>query len=193
MSLAEILGYVVERLDRAGIPHMISGSVASAHHGEPRSTQDVDLVIDPTVIALTTFVGSLDRERYYIDDALEALERRSRCNVIDVTTGWKVDLIVVKDRPFSRVELARRQPLTLLGIGTFVATVEDVILSKLEWSRAATKILCIMIASSSPILSTKPLQTGFSSGILNNWYFMELLPVLIIKMFIVVEWVINYL
>lgn len=137
MSLAEILGYVVERLDRAGIPHMISGSVASAHHGEPRSTQDVDLVIDPTVIALTTFVGSLDRERYYIDDALEALERRSQCNVIDVTTGWKVDLIVVKDRPFSRVELARRQPLTLLGIGTFVATVEDVILSKLEWSRAS--------------------------------------------------------
>lgn len=136
MSLAEILGYVVERLDRAGIPHMISGSVASTHHGEPRSTQDVDLVIDPSVEALTTFVGSLDRERYYIDDALAALAHRSQCNVIDVTTGWKVDLIVVQDRPFSRVELDRRRPLTLLGVDTFIATVEDVILSKLEWSRA---------------------------------------------------------
>lgn len=114
---------------------MVSGSVASTHHGEPRSTQDVDLVVDPTHDALVSFVESLDRARFFIDDALAALEHRSQCNVVDSTTGWKVDLIMCKDRPFSRMELSRRQPLTILGVATHVATAEDVILSKLEWAK----------------------------------------------------------
>lgn len=135
MSLGEVLGYVVTRLDHAGIPHMVSGSLASTLHGEPRSTQDIDLVVDPTPAALDLFVGSLDQPRFYIDDAREALALRAQCNVIDTTTGWKVDLIIRKDRPFSVVELGRRQPVSILGVATYVASAEDVILSKLEWSR----------------------------------------------------------
>jgi hypothetical protein len=36
---------------------------------------------------------------------------------------------------------------------------------------------------SSPILSTSPLHTGFSNGILKSWYLIELLPELTTKMF----------
>ncbi len=52
MSLVELLQTVVEALDRAGIPHMVAGSVASTFHGEPRATQDIDFVIDPDATAL---------------------------------------------------------------------------------------------------------------------------------------------
>jgi hypothetical protein len=45
--------------------------------------------------------------------------------------------------------------------------------------------------SSKPILSTKPLQTGFSLGILKSWYLMELLPVFITNMFIEVGWEVS--
>jgi hypothetical protein len=54
--------------------------------------------------------------------------------VIDTTTGWKVDLIIVRDRPFSATEFGRRTRITVLGVPVFVATAEDTILAKLEWS-----------------------------------------------------------
>ena len=54
--------------------------------------------------------------------------------MIDAAAGWKVDLIVRKDRAFSRTELSRRVPVRLLDVDTYAATAEDTILSKLEWA-----------------------------------------------------------
>jgi hypothetical protein len=62
------------------------------------------------------------------------VESGGQFNVVDPRTGWKVDLIVCRDRDFSRGELARRVPAKILGIRTYIATAEDTILTKLEWS-----------------------------------------------------------
>lgn len=70
MTTAEFLAAIVAPLDAAEIPHVIAGSVASAHHGEPRSTQDVDVVVDPTREQLTRFLSSLEPSRFYVIDAL---------------------------------------------------------------------------------------------------------------------------
>jgi hypothetical protein len=94
----EFLSAVVALLDDAEIPHMLAGSMASTFHGEPRMTRNIDMVIDPTLESIGRFVAALDRARYYVDDAVEAVRRRDMCNVIDTETGWKVDLIVRKDR-----------------------------------------------------------------------------------------------
>lgn len=136
MTLGELLAEIVRGLDAASIPHMVAGSIASTHHGEPRTTQDIDLVIDPSETALASFVGGLDPDRFYVGDASGALNRRDQFNVIDVHTGWKVDLIIRKERPFSRSEFDRRQQVVIAGVRTAVATVEDTILAKLEWGRA---------------------------------------------------------
>lgn len=124
---------IVALLDDAEIPHMLAGSMASTFHGEPRMTRDIDMVIDPTIESMTQFVSALDRERFYVDGAVEAVRRRDMCNVIDIETGWKVDLIVCKERPFSREEFGRREPAIVGGVDLFVATAEDTVLAKLEW------------------------------------------------------------
>ena len=49
---------------------------------------------------------------------------------------WKVDLILRKDRPFSREEFQRRQPAEIGGVAVNVATAEDTVLAKLEWAAA---------------------------------------------------------
>ncbi len=131
----DLLAKVVAALDTAGVPHMVTGSFASTFHGEPRMTRDIDLVIDPDGHDISLFVAQFDPESFYIDDAVAAAARRDMFNVIDVTTGWKVDLIVRKDRPFSIEEFGRRVPVEIFGVRTFVASVEDTILSKLEWSK----------------------------------------------------------
>lgn len=134
-----LLETIVTALEAAGIPHMVVGSFASTFHGEPRTTQDLDLVIDPNGPQLEQLLAALDSERFYVDPdvARDALRRRTMFNVIEIATAWKLDLVIRKARPFSIEEMGRREAVTILGIAVKIATAEDVIVSKLEWSKAS--------------------------------------------------------
>ena len=124
-------------LDAAGVPYMVAGSFASTYHGVPRSTQDIDIVIDPTGASLAALLAALPEPDYYVDHdaARDALRRRSTFNVIDLATGWKIDLVIRKARPFSVEEMARRQRGELFGAAVAIATAEDAIIAKLEWAK----------------------------------------------------------
>ncbi len=105
MSVPDVFRRITTALDQAGIGYMLSGSFASAHYGAPRSTQDIDFVIEATPAQLRTFVDALPSNEYYADlnAALEAHQRQSMFNMIDLATGWKIDLIIRKSRAFSHV------------------------------------------------------------------------------------------
>jgi hypothetical protein len=139
MSFPEVLQKIAAALDRAGVAYMLTGSFASAYYGSLRSTQDIDLVVSATPPQLQAFIQSLPNGEYYadLDAALEAYKRESLFNVIDLKTGWKIDLIIRKSRAFSHEEFGRRRPINLQGLSLFVASAEDVILAKLEWSKLA--------------------------------------------------------
>jgi hypothetical protein len=133
----EALEQVVRRLNALAIPYMVTGSVASSHHGRPRMTHDIDIVIDPSPDALAQLVDELSSEGFYADatTAREALRRRRQFNVIQIATAAKIDLIIRKQRPFSEQELRRRQIVELGGdTRAALATPEDTILAKLEWA-----------------------------------------------------------
>lgn len=131
------LARLTVKLATAGIPSMVVGSFASSFHGVPRSSQDLDLVIDPQPESLQRLLGDLPPADYYADAdaAFDALRRRGQFNVIDMATAWKADLIVRKARPFSEEEMRRRVEGDLLGTRVFVASVEDTLISKLEWAK----------------------------------------------------------
>jgi len=138
-DLKELLQRVVPALQRANVPFMIAGTFASAAHGLPRATQDVDIVIDPTAEGLDALLALLPSDSYYVDAdvAREALRTRGMFNVIDHATGWKIDLILRRNRAFSREEFGRRIAVSLLDVDVFMASAEDTILAKLEWSKAS--------------------------------------------------------
>jgi hypothetical protein len=122
-ELQGLLERLVRLLEGAGVPFMIAGSFASAAHGMPRTTQDVDIVIDPpSPEALDALVRAMSPDDYYVDadTAREAPRGRSTFNVVDQASGWKVDFIIRKDRRFSRDEFARRMSVSLLGVPVFV-------------------------------------------------------------------------
>jgi hypothetical protein len=137
-ELQGLLDRLVRLLDAAGVPFMIAGSFASSAHGLPRTTQDLDVVVDPPgPEALETLVRSMSTDQYYVDRdaALDALRHRTMFNVVDHASGWKVDFIVRKNRAFSRDEFGRRMKFTLLDVPVYVASPEDTIVAKLEWSK----------------------------------------------------------
>jgi hypothetical protein len=137
VSFQDLLERVSKVLEAAQVPYMLTGSYASSVHGTPRATQDLDIVISPTRSQLANLVQLLPDTEYYVSDdaAMDAFARRSQFNVIDFSTGWKVDFIIIKDRDFSRTEFERRRLLQLENLPVFVASPEDVLVAKLEWAK----------------------------------------------------------
>lgn len=136
MSLERFLEGVVRALEQHGFSYMLTGSLAAAWYAAPRATQDVDLVFagDPGRIA--PLVVHLTDRGYYVslEAAEEAVRSHRQFNVIDPETGWKADLIVRKNRAFSRAEFDRRRSARVLGLEMPLASPEDLILAKLEWA-----------------------------------------------------------
>ena len=138
MTQEEVVAGVIDALERLGIVYMVAGSFASNFHGIPRMTQDADLVIEVDEPAVVRLVRELEPEFYVSEEAArEAVRLQRLFNAIHLATGFKVDLVIKKDRPFSEAELARRTPGTLAGRQVSFASAEDTILAKLEWSSVA--------------------------------------------------------
>lgn len=116
---------------------MLTGSLASSLHGEPRTTHDVDLVVVITREQLELIVERFKRMGLYVsgEAAAEALEKKTDFNVIDFSGGWKVDLVIRKDRPFSLAEFDRRTEVEFAGLRMPIASAEDIVISKLEWAK----------------------------------------------------------
>jgi len=138
VTFAKLLAVVIPLLERAEIPYMVTGSLASSYHGEPRATLDLDLVIDPSPVGLERLVDGLRGAEFYVDAdaARRALAERSQFNAIGPSAD-KVHFVVRKERPFSIEEFGRRERADLLGTPGFIATAEDLVLAKLEWAAAS--------------------------------------------------------
>ncbi len=137
MTLEDLLSRLVPALESSQVPYMLTGSVASSAHGTPRSTRDLDIVIAPTRPQLLAFMQQFPTGQYYADQqqALAALANRSQFNVIDFSTGWKVDFIIAEDSEYGRAALARRRAINIAGNAVSVASAEDVLIAKLRWAK----------------------------------------------------------
>ncbi len=134
MSPLEVLLQAVNRLDRLDIPYMLSGALATSFYGKPRSTHDIDLLVE---------IGEADIDRlceafkddFYISKEmmLEALRLRSMFNLIHNETATKVDLWMLEDSPFDRERFSRRTVENLEGSLVHISTPEDLIIVKLDW------------------------------------------------------------
>lgn len=134
--VGDFLRKVTAALEMSGIAYMLTGSVASSMYGTPRSTNDIDIVIESTPAQMMMFAQLMKRFDLYLnEDAVDALRSRSQVNVIDFRNSWKVDLIIRKEREFSRNEFERRATHEVAGVRLTIATPEDVVLAKLEWSK----------------------------------------------------------
>ncbi len=137
MDPFEIVAQVTQVLDRLEVEHFLGGSIASTLHGEPRFTQDVDVVVRLPLRLVPALLEALEG-RFYGDAAAlaEAVKRRSSGNLIHMETGFKIDLMMSRERPFEKSRFTRRQRKE----GFWVSTPEDTILVKLEWFRMGGEV-----------------------------------------------------
>lgn len=127
---------VCARLDGAGIAYMLTGSLAMSYYARPRMTRDIDLVIALEAPEGEGLIGALGAE-YHADagEITAAILGARPWNIIHLPSVVKIDLIPRKDTRYRRAEFERRRRVELAGVRLWIVSVEDLILSKLEWSR----------------------------------------------------------
>ena len=136
----EVTLKVVKAFDQLEIPYLIGGSLASAVHGIVRATMDADLVADIQPSHIVPLVKLLKNE-FYIDAEmiLDAIQHASSFNLIHLETMFKVDVFILKQRPFDLNQMQRRVSQSVGDAPeerAYFSTAEDIILAKLEWFRA---------------------------------------------------------
>ena len=101
MELYELLERVVQTLERLRIPYLVTGSVASMAYGEPRLTNDIDLVAGVTDQHVVGLLAAFPSDAFYLSEEAirEAIRYQTQFNVIHPASGLKVDVMVRKDTP----------------------------------------------------------------------------------------------
>ena len=143
-EMAAAITPVIAILDQLGVPYLVGGSVASGVHGEARGTRDVDIVADLRLEHVKSFLEALGDDFYADEDAIRmAIGERSSFNLIHIPAMLKVDIFILKQTPYSQMQISRRIPQVLTIAGdtqAHVATAEDTVLSKLDWYRLGGEI-----------------------------------------------------
>lgn len=138
MEQPDLLRHVCELLDRLGVAYMVTGSQATIAYGEPRFTNDIDIVADLNPATLELFCDGFPEDDFYLSRlaAEEAVNRRGMFNVIHPCSGLKIDVIIPAAMAYDRQRLARAQRVKVAeDYEALFTTAEDIILKKLDWHR----------------------------------------------------------
>src|SRR3989338_4145681 len=142
MAPEELLKNIAKILDELKIPYAITGGFAVSVWGRIRSTLDIDIFVemsDKNVKPLVAKVRNLVKNAYADEDAVrDALLHKSEFNFIDHDSGMKVDFFVQADNPYNKLKIKRRVLRDIYGAKIYFVSPEDLILSKLLWSKESS-------------------------------------------------------
>jgi hypothetical protein len=135
MELFEVLQKIIEVFEKLSIPYLVTGSVASMAYGEPRLTNDIDVVADISLSHIPGLVAAFPKEEYYIDEEMiqQAINQIGQFNIIHPASGLKVDVIIKQDAPFDQSRFERARKIFPGAYQADFASPEDVIIKKMEY------------------------------------------------------------
>jgi len=132
----DVIRDFTSRLTSAGIPYMLTGSLAMNYYSLPRMTRDIDFVIEARAKDIDTIVSTFEPD-YYVDRnaVSRAIALKRTFNLIHNEAFIKVDCIIRKDSDYRQLEFERRREVTIEGFKVWLVSKEDLIISKLYWAR----------------------------------------------------------
>jgi hypothetical protein len=138
MEQSDLLRYVVSSIEKLGIRYLVTGSVVTIFFGEPRFTNDIDIVLDLPPAGIPAFCRVFQSPEFYLSEEAvrQAVASSGQFNVIHPASGLKVDFMIPQDTPFNRSRFARaRRVQPEADYQASFASIEDVIIKKMEYYR----------------------------------------------------------
>lgn len=131
--ILDLLKMVCNQLDKHEIKYMVSGSIALNIYTIPRLTRDIDIVIELSENKIDEFTSLFPNAYYDIDTIKEELKRKGMFNVIDHSTGFKIDFIIKKETEYFNLAFQRRQRVKEFNTELWVIEISDLIIAKIIW------------------------------------------------------------
>ncbi len=140
-SLEKLLKRVSNILNELSIEYFITGGFAVSVWGRPRSTFDIDIVVNMVGVDIDELVANLREisEDSYVDEEMadRAVKNKGEFNFIDPETGVKVDFFVMGDSDWSKKQNERKILKNISGTDIYFISPEDLILNKLRWHKSS--------------------------------------------------------
>lgn len=133
----DVLKDFSSRLEKLGVEYMLTGSMALAHYAVPRTTVDIDIVVELAADDALKFIKEFEDD-YYIPNnrVLDAVYRRTMFNVLNQETIIKIDCVVRKNDEFQMEVFSNRKRVNYAGyFDVWIIGKEGLILSKLNWAK----------------------------------------------------------
>lgn len=104
MELSDLLRRLAETLERLQIPYLVTGSLATVAYGEPRFTNDIDVVVDLRPEQVDAFCAAFPDPDFYCpqDMVRQSVQQRFPFNILHPESGLKIDVIMATDSEFDR-------------------------------------------------------------------------------------------
>ena len=95
MNEIDVVRDISRKFEQAGIPYMLTGSMAMNYYAQPRMTRDIDVVIALAPQQIEAIVRLFSPEYYVSREAVQqSVAHESIFNVIHQESVIKVDCIV---------------------------------------------------------------------------------------------------
>ena len=122
MGPFELLKKIVEVFEHLQVPYLVTEAVASIAYGEPRLTNDIDLVADLKDRNVAGLIEAFPSDEFYISEEMvrESIRQHGQFNIIHPSSGLKVDVIMKKNSPYDNSRFERREALRLFPISSLV-------------------------------------------------------------------------
>ncbi|MBU4223450.1 MAG: nucleotidyltransferase [Euryarchaeota archaeon] len=135
-SIEQILDTVCKFLNKNSIDYVIVGGFAVLFYGNPRTTMDIDYVIQLEDDNIPVLVKFLQENGFHADeyDMRAALKEKSHCTVEDKETMFRLDIKGVYTEMDERA-LRNKRMIDFNDIAIWIASPEDTIVNKLVFSR----------------------------------------------------------
>ena len=136
MEQSDLLRFAVTALERLAVPYLITGSTATIAFGEPRFTNDIDIVVDLRPQHVARFCQSFPAPEFYSSEPAirDAMKNATQFNVLHPATGLKIDFMVYQDTAFDRSRFKRGLRIKpAADYDAMFAAPEDVIIKKMEY------------------------------------------------------------
>src|SRR4030067_1457193 len=136
MGPYELLQKIVEVFERLQIPYLVTGSVASMAYGEPRLTNDIDIVAAIEVRHMQGLLKAFPEDEFFVTEEMikDAISNLGQFNIIHPASGLKVDVILKRNSPFDNSRFSRSRRIhPAESYEAYFAAPEDVIIKKMEY------------------------------------------------------------
>lgn len=142
MNEIEVIVAVTQRLESLNIPYYVAGGIASITYGEPRLTDDADLVIRLFPFAVPRLVKTFEADFLVSADTVQdALARHYAFNLIHLATAFRFDFYPMSEDDDLESDSFARRLRKESGAGEiWMVSPEDLILAKLKWFRKGGEV-----------------------------------------------------